>query len=473
MNKVLKTLLTNFSYTLTSNLVTLIISVLMVLILPKLIGLNDYGYWQLYLFYISYLGFFNIGWVEGIYLRYGGAEFHQLNKSKFAGQFFFFTIYISIVAMLFLFSSYFFINDIDKEYILIMVSLSLLVTVPRGFLLYVLQTTNRIKEFSLITLLDRFLYLVIISTLLLIGVKNYELMIGADFAIKLITLIISLYLCREIVFLKTENINKVCKEVFINISVGIKLMFANIASMLIIGVVRFGIERSWDIATFGKVSLVLSISNLMMVFVNALGIVLFPILKRTETEKYSKIYINLRNFLIPTLLLSLVLYFPLKIILQMWLPLYLESLKFLSLMLPIIVFEGKMALLINTYLKTLREEYLMLKINIIAVICSIVVTYINTVILKNLEFTIFSIVVLLAIRSSLAEIILAKKLNVYILKDLILELAVVSGFILITWFSVNEISSFVKYFIVLTTYFFLKKDNLNNSIHILKKMLKT
>ena len=46
-------------------------------------------------------------------------------------------------------------------------------------------------------------------------------------------------------------------------------MFANIASMLIIGVVRFGIERSWDVETFGKVSLTLSASNLMMLFINA------------------------------------------------------------------------------------------------------------------------------------------------------------------------------------------------------------
>lgn len=66
-----------------------------------------------------------------------------------------------------------------------------------------------------------------------------------------------------------------------NISVGIKLMFANIASMLIIGIVRFGIERAWDVATLGKVSLTLSILN-MIIFINAVGIIMFPTLRRTN-----------------------------------------------------------------------------------------------------------------------------------------------------------------------------------------------
>ena len=62
----------NFSYTLSSNLLSLVISTLVVLIIPKLIGVEEYGYWQLYIFYTSYIGFLHFGWNDGIYLRYGG-----------------------------------------------------------------------------------------------------------------------------------------------------------------------------------------------------------------------------------------------------------------------------------------------------------------------------------------------------------------------------------------------------------------
>ena len=74
-------------------------------------------------------------------------------------------------------------------------------------------------------------------------------------------------------------------------------MLANVASMLIIGVVRFGIEHAWDVETFGKVSLTLSVSNLMMIFINAVGIIIFPILRRTNESKLSEIYTIMRDFL--------------------------------------------------------------------------------------------------------------------------------------------------------------------------------
>ena len=69
-----KKIIANFSYVVLSNLLTVIVSSLVVLILPKIMGVEEYGYWQLYIFYLSYAGFVHLGWVDGIYLRYGGLE---------------------------------------------------------------------------------------------------------------------------------------------------------------------------------------------------------------------------------------------------------------------------------------------------------------------------------------------------------------------------------------------------------------
>jgi len=99
---------------------------------------------------------------------------------------------------------------------------------------------------------------------------------------KFISLIFAMIICKRLVFLNIGNFKINFIETYTNISVGIKLMISNIASMLIVGVVRFGIERTWDITTFGKVSLTLSISNLLMLFINALGIIMFPVLRRTD-----------------------------------------------------------------------------------------------------------------------------------------------------------------------------------------------
>jgi len=166
-------------------------------------------------------------------------------------------------------------------------------------------------------------------------------MVVADLIGKSISLVYATYCCSDIVFHKLSGFYFSFREAIENINVGIKLMFANIASMLIIGVVRFGIERSWDIATFGKVSLTLSISNFMMIFINAVGIIVFPILRRTDEQKLPVIYETMRNLLMVILLGALLVYYPFKLGLLAWLPKYADSVMFMALMFPICVYEGK------------------------------------------------------------------------------------------------------------------------------------
>lgn len=82
MNKIIK----NFSYTLTSNIIAFLISALVTFIVPKVLGVENYSYFQLYLFYVSYTGFLHFGWADGIYLRYGGKYYEELDRKNSAGS---------------------------------------------------------------------------------------------------------------------------------------------------------------------------------------------------------------------------------------------------------------------------------------------------------------------------------------------------------------------------------------------------
>ena len=55
--------------------------------LPKIISVEQYGYWQVYLFYSTYVGILHLGLNDGIYLRYGGEEYNDLNFKLFYGEF--------------------------------------------------------------------------------------------------------------------------------------------------------------------------------------------------------------------------------------------------------------------------------------------------------------------------------------------------------------------------------------------------
>ena len=71
--------------------------------------------------------------------------------------------------------------------------------------------------------------------------------------------LVGAYWCKSLLKLHFYPLKESLKEASINLSVGSKLMFANIASMLIIGIVRYGISIGWDITTFGKISLTLNV----------------------------------------------------------------------------------------------------------------------------------------------------------------------------------------------------------------------
>ena len=248
-------------------------------------------------------------------------------------------------------------------------------------------------------------------------------------------------------------------------------MFSNIASMLIIGFVRLSIENQWDVTTFGKVSLTMSVSNLLMVFINAVAMVMFPMLRRTNSDKLSIIYNTMRTCLMIPLLGMLVFYYPAKVILSAWLPQYADSLVYMALLFPMCVFESKMSMLINTYLKTLRKEKWLLIVNVTTVSISVLLTTFTTYWLHNLDLAVASIVFLLAFRCVFAELLLSTVLDVNVKTDIILEIALTIIFIGASWF-VGGITGLAIYAVAYLIYLFIKRNDVAFVLAIMLNMLR-
>ena len=418
MNTKFKNILENITYTFTANILTMLISVIMTLILPKFLGVTDYSYYQLYIFFVSYVGFFHFGWIDGIYLKIGGMEYSDLEKSNYITQFWMLNALEIVIAAIISIFALFTIKNIDKSLVMIATSVCGVITILRTYLLFILQSTNRIKEYAKYTRLDRFIYFALVIIFLFLGFNNYKIILYIDIFSKLVALILCVNKMKDIVFGKLNISKNILFEIFENISIGIKLMLANIASTLIIGVIRFGIQRNWDIETFGKISLTLNISNLLMTFINAVAVIMFPLLRREEESNLPRIYTILRNTLMIFLYMMLIFYYPIKLILSTWLPQYEDSLRYMALLFPICIYESKMSMLINTYLKSFRKEKSMLIINTISLILSLIVTILSVFILNNLTLAILSIVFLLGFRCVIGELVLTKIMNILIYKDI-------------------------------------------------------
>lgn len=467
LNKTIKLFFKNIFYTIFTNILSLLISTFVTLVIPKFLGVEEYGYWQLYLFYSTYVGLLHFGWNDGIYLRYGGSEYNKLDKKIFFTQYITLLILQILLALIIVGSISIYIEDSNKRFIIKMTMVSMVIVNTRIMYIYILQATSRIKEYTRVMMLDRISYIIFIILFFLLNIKNYKSIILADILGKTFSFVYVIFICRDIAFNKFIELKDSLKETFLNIRVGIRLMLANFASMLIIGIVRFGIEKQWDIQTFGEISLTLSISNMIMIFINAIGIVIFPMLRRENKENLKNVYFLLREILMIIFLGLLFSYYPLKYLINIWLPKYQESILYMSLIFPIYIYEGKTALLVNTYLKVLRKEKKLLKINIILLAISLLLTSFTVFFLKNLNIVVFSILIILILKSSLAELILSKELRANFKKDLVMEIFLTILFVIINW-KLEIKTSIIIYGCCYSIYLLIKRKELENIFKLAK-----
>lgn len=463
--------ITDFSYTLLANLISFFASILIIAIIPKILGITEYGYFQLYSFYTTFVIFFHFGLPNGVYLRYGGKVYDDIYKGVFTVQFWMLTLYSIGIAFIGSAIIALTMENDNKRFILIMVCLCGLIVLPRDFILLTLQATNRIKDYVKATIIDRIIYITIVLLFLYFGDRSYVLIIKADLIAKVIALLWLICRCKDIVIGRVSHIWLGVSEALRNLTSGSKIMASNVVDMLIIGIVRMGIEKHWDIETFAKVSLTLSLSNLMMLGINAISLVIYPILRRIKEEAIAKIYSILRNILMIPLLGSLIVYYPMKELFVLWLPRYGESLTYIALLFPICIYESKMTMLVNTYLKSIRNEKWILIVNLMAMFLSFITSMITIFLLDNLILTLISLVFVLAFRCIFAELLLAKWIQIHVRKDIILELLLCVAFMMSGWFIQSLLSTFI-YAVCYLLYFYIKRNDMLNAINEIKIILK-
>ncbi|WP_379945966.1 lipopolysaccharide biosynthesis protein [Enterococcus devriesei] len=472
MNNKTKSITTNMRYAVTANFAILAVGVILNLFVPKVINVTDFGYWQIYTFYSSFALFLNIGWLDGIYLRFGGEEYEDLNKEIFGTQFWLLLLFQVTISILLIILANLFVSSPDKKTVLVLVSVTSLILNLKFFIIYLFQTTNRIKDYSLISQNDRYIYIFFLLGYFFCGGRSYVMLIIFDIIANVIVTCWGMLRIKDIIFKPLKISSNVLLEVRENISVGINLMISNIASKLMVGVSRIIVENNWDVDTFGKLSLTLSISNMFLTFVNAIGIVIFPVLRKTDRSNMKKIYTEIRPFFVFITYVLLLSFIPIKFVLGVWLPNYRESLNFMILLFPMIVYEGRMSLLVSTYLKVLREERTILAVNLISLVVALFSSLISAYFLQNLNLTVASILIVIMVRCILAENRLIKKMNMNIRNENIFETLLTLLFIISNIFF-NNVIAFIVYLVCITVFFVQKKENILKGVKNFSAFVKT
>ncbi|WP_418263906.1 oligosaccharide flippase family protein [Flavobacterium faecale] len=456
----------SYLYLFLSQSISLVINILMSIVIPKLLNVETFGYWQLFLFYTSFVGFFHFGLNDGIYLRYGGKNLEHLNGGLLKAQFLFLFFLQIILAISFFIYQYFYGRE-DLNQIIVFVVIFMIISNLTSFMTSVFQAVNKLNFFSILTIITSSTFLLFIGLLFLFNKFNL-LYITLSYTISyFLGLIYVLYKSKNILLSKIDwSYRKTfLSECKLNTVVGFFLMISTISSILILGVGRFAIEKKWGVVTFGVISLCFTITTLLLFFIRQIGLVIFPLLKKVNIElqkKYFSLSINILNIILLGCLLLLPL---INFIILGWLPKYSDSLNYFIFILPLVIYEGKTQIILVTYMKVQRKEKELMYINVVSMLFSFLLCgvgyYFSSIVFIIIAMTFSSIV-----RGSILEYFLNLKMGAPNTESLI----VVFSMTVLFGLFFNFFESKVAWFSYLAIYGLYLISNMNSIKQIRKEV---
>ena len=189
------------------------------------------------------------------------------------------------------------------------------------------------------------------------------------------------------------------------------------------------------------------------------------ILKNINKESQRK-YFNLSVDLLNVLLLACLLFVPfINYSVLNFLPKYAKSLEYFFYLVPMIVYEGKLQIVLNTYMKALRKERALMNINLLSLIISFLLCIVGYY-YGSIDFIILSITFATILRSIILENFLNKNLNTSDNSWVLVFTIIILFVFLFSYFDL--IIAFLLYITVYIIFLIIYKNNIKEIINFLR-----
>lgn len=374
MNKKIKFALSNILKVGLSNVFTIISGIVVGFLLPKLIGITNYGYYKTFVLYITYSGLFQFGISEGILLKYGGVDYEELDKKVFRSYSQSFIIIEFITSLILIIFSMVFLDG-EYSFIFVCVAMFILFQNVTTYYQYISQITNRFNELSIRNVIKSILTILTILGMLLYSyiynrkVISYRIYTIIYIIINSILMFWYIYTYREITFGEKEASNKE-SSIFLLAKFGLPLLLSSICGTLILNIDRQFVNMYFDIDTYGAYAFAYSIISLITTATSSIGTVIYPQAKRTNEISLISKYQSLSKLLIAFVMACGCIYFPLCKFMSIFFinqVKYLDSLPIFRVLLPGLSISCTISLITQTYYKTfnLNKSYFRLIIIIL------------------------------------------------------------------------------------------------------------
>lgn len=447
-----KKIVKNIIFVAISNILTLLSGILVGFILPKIMSKADYGYYKTFTLYLSYVGLFHFGFIDGIYLIYAGFKYETLDKEKFRLYSRFLIIFQSIISLLIVITAI----PLLKNYvgvIILCLGINLLLQNVTSYYQFISQITGRFRELSFRNVIKALLTSISICVLTLlfyfkvISIVNYTIYILVYTGIQALLVIWYIFTYRDITFGKAKQFKTERNNIIHLFKIGIPLLIANLVSGLILSIDRQFVSILFEIEDYAVYAFAYNMLNLITTVIAAISTVLYPTIKTYNEEQLKNNYNRLIAIISIVVAFCIGAYYPLKFILETFLNNYLDSLPIFRVILPSLLISSCISMIMFNYYKSLNKQGAYFVISIIILGVSIVANAISYMLFKTtISISIASVIVMI-LWYFIVEPLIVKKFKINTLKNILYIASIMTVFYTLTEFVENVFLGFAIYFI--------------------------
>ena len=370
-----------------SNLFKLFSGILVGLLLPKIIGVTDYGYYKTYSLYIHYVGLLHFGILDGIYLKYGGVKFCEIDKASFRSYIRFLMILELIFSIIFIIIANLFTSG-EYRFIFIYIAIYLFFGNISSYFQMISQITSRFKELSRRTTIQS---TIISAAVLALYYLNRRFSFNFTYHIytlfyTLTIVILSLwyvYTYRSIIFGESIKLNKSLADITSFAKIGFPLTVSNICSTLILSIDRQFVNILFSTQTYAIYAFAYNILALITASISSISTVLYPNLRRESQNYIWRNYSILTGIILAIVFAALTMYFPIDIFINWFLPKYAKSIPIFRIIFPGLAVSSAITIVTHNCYKIAGINHIFFTKSIITIAISLISNYVVYFIFKS------------------------------------------------------------------------------------------
>lgn len=253
-----------------TNVIGMLFSLFTNFALPKYTSIETYAEIRTYQLYVTYIGILHLGYIDGVYLKYGGRELSAILPGDLARQhhtLFYFQLFVTLLLAV--------PSVITRNVTLAAFTLSVLPFNMAQYYKLLYQATGEFSRYSiLMNLTSLLIFLVNLTMLFVFRAQDHALYLGGYVLVYLAIWIISEVQFRRL----SRNQTRLAggwHEMCANIKSGILLMLGNFSSIVLTSIDRWFVMFFMNTQAYAQYSFAVSIENMLNVVVTPISTTLY------------------------------------------------------------------------------------------------------------------------------------------------------------------------------------------------------